>query len=54
MKRHPEEYKILTIRRGRGGEKGSEGVSYALTFGDEGRLNRYLEFVGWQELPDEP
>ena len=53
MKRYLEEFKILTIRRSRGGEKESEAVSYALTFGDEGGLDRYLEFTGWQELPDE-
>ena len=54
MKRYLKEFKILTIRRSRGGEKESEAVSYALTFGDEGGLDRCLEFTGWQELPDEP
>ncbi|CAA9450380.1 MAG: hypothetical protein AVDCRST_MAG01-01-4503 [uncultured Rubrobacteraceae bacterium] len=53
MKYHVDELKILRIERSHGGEEKSEAVSYTLTFGSNEGFDKYLEFTGWQDLPDE-
>lgn len=54
MEHYRDEFKILLIQRSsRTGENRFEAHSYTLTFGDDEGLEKYLEFTGWQDLPDE-
>ena len=52
MKYYRDEFKILSIRPSRGGERRLEASSYTLTFGNDEGLDKYLEFTGWEDLPD--
>ncbi len=53
MKHYLDEFKILSIQPSLTGEKRLEAHSYMLTFGGDEGLDKYLEFNGWQDLPDE-